>query len=125
MGQEDKAMMKRVRYPYRGSVSIWRDIDQNHTYVMFFASTKREPNWGVNPDFLLDLWKFGVKKLSIDLVPLRAERTTPDMNNLLNRTEFMKIMNEKGRFDESLGFYKILCANVQINRAAEQELLDL
>jgi len=109
-------MMKRVKYPYKGSVTIWRETDTDHTYVMIHASMKREPNWGINPQFLLDLWKFGIKKLSIDLVPPGVSRTHPDHRNLISRTDFMKIMNRFGMFDESLGFYKIMCGDTIVDR---------
>lgn len=109
-------MMKRVVYPYKGSVTIWRDIVTNHTYVMIFASTKREPNWGINPQFLLDLWKLGTKSLSIDMVPPGVTRTHPDRANLINRQEFMKIMSRFGLFDDHLGFYRVLCGDTIVDR---------
>lgn len=121
-------MMCKVRYPYRGAVNIWRDTSQNHTFVMFFAYSGNagEANWGVNPDFLLDIWKFNTKKVSIDLVPPVIRREQPDMGNLINRSEFMKIMNRRAFFDVHHGFYKILCRDVQIDRTTgDHGLLEL
>lgn len=99
--------MKEVPTDFPSKARLFLDEELGIHYIVIQWHPVQN-NWGIPATLPPFLWRFGPKKIFIDLVPPASpRRNAPRQNNLIGRGKFMTMLSRNAEFVPNLGFFRL------------------